>query len=212
MVAELVEKAKIRSTNGSLRNPFMNKIYQFILKTFGNQPKWSNSLINTKNQLRCYGNHHSCYGLRRTFGSVTTKIYDSCLSKNVYKTEIDKVEEKLWRFTLGKLILGHPVYLNFSVYSKFRLWKIPFFSSNISYVIRKRPKFRFGKNFAELFVIQFHAHLQYTGIKRTGYAILCNKSFSQSQQNSTIHISTTKFYVVKLSACCGEGFYIPPFF
>ena len=54
-----------------------------------------------QNQLRCYGNHHSCYGLRRTFGSVTTKIYDSCLSKNVYKTEIDKVEEKLWRFTLG---------------------------------------------------------------------------------------------------------------
>ena len=43
---------------------------------------------------------------------------------------------------------------------------------------RKRPKFRFGKNFAELFVIQFHAHLQYTGIKRTDYAILCNKSFS----------------------------------
>ena len=73
---------------------------------------------------------------------------------------------------------------------------------------RKRPKFRFGKNFAELFVIQFHAHLQYTGIKRTDYAILCNKSFSQSQQNSTIHISTTPFYVVKLSACCGEGFYI----
>ena len=85
---------------------------------------------------------------------------------------------------------------------------------------RKRPKFRFGsvrfgvrlilaglvrfgKNFAELFVIQFHAHLQYTGIKRTDYAILCNKSFSQSQQNSTIHISTTPFYVVKLSACCG---------
>ena len=67
---------------------------------------------------------------------------------------------------------------------------------------------RFGKNFAELFVIQFHVHLQYTGIKWTDYAILCNKSFSQSQQNSTIHISTTPFYVVKLSACCGEGFYI----
>ena len=90
---------------------------------------------------------------------------------------------------------------------------------------RKRPKFwfgsirfgvrlilagsvRFGKNFAKLFVIQFHAHLQYTGIKRTDYAILCNKSFSQSQQKTTIHISTTPFYVVKLSACCGEGFYI----
>ena len=29
------------------------------------------------------------------------------LSKNVYKTEIDKVEPKLWRFTLGTLILGH---------------------------------------------------------------------------------------------------------
>ena len=85
---------------------------------------------------------------------------------------------------------------------------------------RKRPKFRFGvrlilagsvrfgKNFADLFVIQFHAHLQYTGIKWTDYAILCYKSFSQSQQNSLIHISTTPFYVVKLSACCGEGFYI----
>ena len=31
------------------------------------------------------------------------------LSKNVYKAEIDKVEPKLWRFTLGTLILGHPV-------------------------------------------------------------------------------------------------------
>ena len=89
----------------------------------------------------------------------------------------------------------------------------------------KRPKFRFGsvrgsadfgrfgsakicRTFAEFFVIQFHAHLQYTGIKRIDYAILCNKSFSQSQQNFTIHISTTPFYVVKLSACCGEGFYI----
>ena len=65
---------------------------------------------------------------------------------------------------------------------------------------------RFGKNFAELFVIQFHAHLQYTGIKRTDYAILYNKSFSQ--QNSAIHMSTTPFYLVKLSACCGERFYI----
>ena len=67
---------------------------------------------------------------------------------------------------------------------------------------------RLGKNFAELFVIQFHAHLQYTGIKWADYAILCNKSFSQSQQNSTIHISITPFYVVKFSVCCGEGFYI----
>ena len=41
MVAESVEKAKIRSTNGSLRNPVMNKIYQFLLKTFGDQPKTS---------------------------------------------------------------------------------------------------------------------------------------------------------------------------
>ena len=109
MVAELAEKAKIRSTNVSFRNPFMNKIYQFLLKTFGDQPKWSNSLKNIKNQLRCYGNHHSCYGLRRTFGSVTTKIYDSYLSKNVYKAEIEWVEPKLWRSTLGTLILGHPV-------------------------------------------------------------------------------------------------------
>ena len=66
----------------------------------------------------------------------------------------------------------------------------------------------FCRTFAELFVIQFHADLQYTGIKRTDYTILCNKSFSQSQQNSTMHISITPFYVVKLSACCGEGFYI----
>ena len=89
---------------------------------------------------------------------------------------------------------------------------------------RKRPKFRFssefgwfwsvrfGKNFAELlpnfFSIQFHAHLQYTGIKRTDCAILGNKSFSQSQQNATIHILTITFYVVKLLACCGEVFYI----
>ena len=55
--------------------------------------------------------------------------------------------------------------------------------------VRKRPKFRFGvrlvlagsvrfgKNFAEFFSIQFHVHLhlQYTGIKRTDYAILRNK-------------------------------------
>ena len=63
---------------------------------------------------------------------------------------------------------------------------------------RKRPKFRFGsvrfgsvrfgKNFTELFVIQFHAHLQYTGIKRTDYAIFCNKSFSQSQQKEGFYI------------------------
>ena len=39
MIAELVEKPKIRSTNGSFRNPFMNKIYQFFLKTFADQPK-----------------------------------------------------------------------------------------------------------------------------------------------------------------------------
>ena len=67
------------------------------------------------------------------------------------------------------------------------------------------------KNFPELFSIQFHAHLQYTGIKWTDYAILCNKLFSQSQHNATIHISTITFYVVKLSACCGEGFYIHAF-
>ena len=87
----------------------MNKIYQFLLKTFGDQPKWSISLKNTKNQLFCYGNHHSCYGIRRTFGSVTTKILTLFLSKNVYKAEIDKVKPKLWRFTFGTLILGHSV-------------------------------------------------------------------------------------------------------
>ena len=37
-----------------------------------------------------------------------------------------------------------------------------------------------------------------------------NRFFSdQSQHNATIHISTITFYVIKLSACCGEGFYIP---
>ena len=30
-------------------------------------------------------------------------------SKNVYRTEVDKVEPKLWRFTFGTLILGHLV-------------------------------------------------------------------------------------------------------
>ena len=109
LVAELVEKTKIRSINGSFRNPFMNKIYQFLLKTFAGQLKWSNFLKNIKNQLRCYGNHHSCYGRRRTFGPVTTKIYESFLSKNVYRTEIDKVEPKLWGLTCISLILGHPV-------------------------------------------------------------------------------------------------------
>ena len=47
------------------------------------------------------------------------------LSKNVHRTEIDKVEPKLWRFTLGTLILGHPVLLetdeksNFQIFSKY---------------------------------------------------------------------------------------------
>ena len=31
------------------------------------------------------------------------------LSKNVYRTEIDSVEPKLWGFTCVTLILGHPV-------------------------------------------------------------------------------------------------------
>ena len=78
---------------------------------------------------------------------------------------------------------------------------------------RKRPKFRFGSakilpNLCRIFSIQYHTHLQYTGKKRTDYAILCNKSFSQSHHNATINISTITFYVLKLSACCGEGFYI----
>ena len=34
------------------------------------------------------------------------------LSENVYRTEIDKVEPKLWRFTCVSLILGHPVGTN----------------------------------------------------------------------------------------------------
>ena len=55
---------------------------------------------NDQNQLRCYRNDHSCYGLRRTLGSVTTKIYDSFLLKNVYRTEIDEVEPKLWGLLL----------------------------------------------------------------------------------------------------------------
>ena len=62
--------------------------------------------------LSCFnpvtGNHHSCYGLKRTFRLVKPKFM-TLLSKNVYKTEIDKLEPKLWRFTLGTLILGHPV-------------------------------------------------------------------------------------------------------
>ena len=37
------------------------------------------------------------------------KIDDSFLSKNFYRTEIDKVEPKLWRFTCVSLILGLPV-------------------------------------------------------------------------------------------------------
>ena len=64
---------------------------------------------NIGNQLCCYGNHPGCYGLGKTLEPVTSKIYDSFLSKNVHRTEIDKVEPKLWRFTLGTLILGHPV-------------------------------------------------------------------------------------------------------
>ena len=67
---------------------------------------------------------------------------------------------------------------------------------------------KFCRTYAEFFSIQFHTHLQYTGKKRTDYAILCNRSFSQSHHNATIHISTITFYVLKLSACCGEGFYI----
>ena len=39
---------------------------------------------------------------------------------------------------------------------------------------------KFCRTFVEFFSIQFHAHLWYTGIKRTDYAILCNKSFRQS--------------------------------
>ena len=113
LVAELVEKPKIRWTNDLFRNLFMNRIYQFLLKAFANQPKWSSSLKNIKNQLRCHGNHHSCYGLRRTLGPVTTKIYDSFVSKNAYRTEIDKVEPKLWRFTCASLILGNPVYMHY---------------------------------------------------------------------------------------------------
>ena len=31
------------------------------------------------------------------------------LSKNVYRTEMDKVEQKLWGFTCVSIILGHPV-------------------------------------------------------------------------------------------------------
>ena len=59
----------------------------------------------------------------------------------------------------------------------------------VTVTVRNLPKFRFGvqlvlagsvrfgKNFAEFFSIQSHVHLhlQYMGIKRTDYAILCNK-------------------------------------
>ena len=47
----------------------------------------------------------------KNLGPITNKIYDSFLSKSIHRTEIDKVEPKLWRFTLGTLILGHPVYI-----------------------------------------------------------------------------------------------------
>ena len=71
---------------------------------------------------------------------------------------------------------------------------------SLSVSIRKRPKFRFGsgfgwfwpvrfgKNVAELLpnFLAFNFVLTYiVSIKRTDYAILCNKSFSQSQHNAT---------------------------
>ena len=37
------------------------------------------------------------------------KVMTLICRKNVYKTEIDKVEPKLWRYTFGTLFLGHPV-------------------------------------------------------------------------------------------------------
>ena len=43
------------------------------------------------------------------FGWSPNKIYDYFLLKNVHRTEIDKVEPKLWKFTFRTLILGHPV-------------------------------------------------------------------------------------------------------
>ena len=47
----------------------------------------------------------------KTIPPDTNKIYNFSLSKNVYITEIDKVEPKLWGFTCVSLILGHPVQL-----------------------------------------------------------------------------------------------------
>ena len=70
-----------------------------------------NFIKKIKNKLRFHGNCHSCYGLRRTLGTVTINIYDSFLSKNVYRTEVDKVEPKLLGFTYVTLILGRPVYI-----------------------------------------------------------------------------------------------------
>ena len=46
------------------------------------------------------------------------------ISKNVYRTEIDKVEPKLWKFTCVSLILGHPVCLRLSVTLFFTFTKI----------------------------------------------------------------------------------------
>ena len=34
---------------------------------------------------------------------------------------------------------------------------------------------KFYRTFVEFFSVQFHAHLQYTGIERTDYTILCKK-------------------------------------
>ena len=47
--------------------------------------------------------------LEEAIRPVTNKIYDSLLSKSVYRTEIDRIEPKLWRFTCVSLILAHPV-------------------------------------------------------------------------------------------------------
>ena len=128
-------------------------------------------------------------------------------------TELTKQSPRLLQF-----YIYWKIYIYIHIITKLKIGLSLEFSEYLR--LRKRPKFRFGsglgwfwpvrfgKNFPKFFSMQFHAHLQYTGIKRTDYAILCKKLFSQSQHNATIHISIITFNVVKLSACCGEGFYI----
>ena len=69
--------------------------------------------------------------------------------------------------------LGHQIYMFVSVPNR----KRPKFRFGVRLVLAGSVRQKFCRAFAEFFNIQFHVrlHLQYTGIKRTDYAILCNK-------------------------------------